>query len=550
MGNEKKMSLSVPVTFAKVDGDPHEGTFQKMVVRICSPGKNRNFSYISKEELDAAKPSLAYVPVVGRIYEKVNADGEVVGYYFGGHDYEVDDNFEWRPTTVPYGVMTVDEPWYETVQEFGRDVEYLHGYCYLWVGRWPELRDAAWDESFWYSQSMEMSYKDYTIYEEDSNFVEFHGCRFDAICILGYDPENPEYNTTPAFPSAGFLPAAEFSLNSAQFSQLMSEMKNQLASSFEHINNYQKGGIGLTTEMRDAIFAKFNLTADAVDFEVSEDMTEQELTEKLEAYTAQTPETTSDEPEAAPAAEPASDAGDVQMEAAEQIVEPAAEEQFAADDTAAETEPALFSATYREKECALDRAVRTLNQVKRGPDGNIVEEIYCYMIDFDDEYVFYNASRYTEGGCDDKMFRCGYSFDEANQAVLAGNCEEVFHKWLTAEEVQKMESDKNQLAELLKFKADVEASENASKVEAMLSEFSDLAGLDEFATIKEEAEQSATPDFANFELRLFALRGKQVIKPVEAQPKNVVKVGIDTDAVDTDNDGYGGLLNRVRNRNK
>ena len=229
MGNKPKPSLSVPVRFDKLECDPHEGTFQKMKVYICSPGKNRNYSYISKEELEAAKASLAYVPVVGRVYEKIDKkSGEVCGYYFGGHDYDFDENYEWRPTTVPYGVMTADEPWWETVEENGKSVEYLCGYCYLWVGRWPVLKDAAWNDTFWYAQSMEMHYKDYTIYEEDSNFVEFHGCRFDALCILGYDPVNKEYNTEPCFPSAGFVPVAEFSVNSEQFSQLMEEMKSQL----------------------------------------------------------------------------------------------------------------------------------------------------------------------------------------------------------------------------------------------------------------------------------------------------------------------------------
>lgn len=523
--DQKNLALSVPVHFSKVDGDPHEGTFQKMKVFICSPGKNRNYSYISKEELDAAKPSLAYVPVVGRIYEKIDKNGEVVGYYFGGHDYEVDENFEWRPTTVPYGVMTADEPWYETVTENGKEVEYLCGYCYLWVGRWPELKEAAWDDTFWYAQSMEMSFKDYSIYEEDSNFVEFHGCRFDAICILGYDPDDDRYNTTPCFPSAGFVPVTEFALSTDQFSHLMGELKEQLAESFEHNNDsHQKGGNGLTTEVRDAIFAKFALTMDAVDFEVTEEMTEQELTEKLEAFAAQNAADAGE-----PAEEPVSDAGEPE----------------GADGKA---EFALFSATYREREQMIAEAVSSLSRYEVDEDGNCIDEIWCYSVDFDDTYVYYKANHYTPDKHESKMLRCGYTIGEDNKVSLTGEAEEVFQRWLTQAEIDKIDEDKAQLASLIQFKNDTEKAESDAKVQKLLSNFEDLSSLEEFSEIKDEIEQAEKPDIAQFETRLFALRGKQV-KPAAPAQKSAVKVGIDQTMFSAqEDDEYGGLIQRARAR--
>ena len=51
-----KTLTSVSMPFAKIEPvKPVNDEFTLTKVYICSPGKNRNMSYISKEELDAAK---------------------------------------------------------------------------------------------------------------------------------------------------------------------------------------------------------------------------------------------------------------------------------------------------------------------------------------------------------------------------------------------------------------------------------------------------------------------------------------------------------------
>lgn len=494
-------SFSIPVPFAKITAQgPANKEFTLSKIWVHGIGKNRNFSYMSEENTKNALPSLPYVPVVGHLMQKFDDNGELCGYYFGGHDYEVTDDLELHALTVPFGVVVDNSFAFEDVEEFGKKVRYLTCNAYLWTGRYPELKEAIYSDDVWFNESMEVTNIQYRPLDEDSNYAEFLTWNYSALCILGKSDE-PEYHTEPCYISSRIEPV-KFDLNTNQFSQMMGEMREQLSLCFE--NQETEGGTTLTQQERDAIFAKFSLSAEQVDFEVTDDMTAEQLSEKLEAFA-----------------------------------------EAHKDDGNQHAEVVSFSLTYREKQAALEQLCSSMSYVKKEGD-TVTEELYCYMMDFDDDAVYYSMNLWTPDNYACKKKKRCYSMKDGT-AEWCGDAVDVFQKWLTAEEIQKLDDDKMQLEALTQFKKDTEKAAYDKQVASMLEKFSDVAGLQEYAAIKEEAEKSEVYDTANFEMRLFALRGMQVRTDNKPQPSNV-HVSIAHE--ETDDDGYGGLVSRAHNRRK
>ena len=221
-----------------------------MLVKIyaMATGKNRNFTYISKSDVEEAIPSAYYCPVVGHIRVYIDPDG-VEHSYMGGHDFEITDDWEIKDTTRPYGVIIEGSEGWETINEHGTDVEYLTLNAFLWVGRYPELNDAFYSDKVLFGQSMEINIDNYRPLEEDSNYWEILGFKFSAFCLLGKADENSTNGHTdknmehvePAFISASVIPY-EFSLDEfkLEFSLLKDKIKEFVEASSDDTAN--KGG--------------------------------------------------------------------------------------------------------------------------------------------------------------------------------------------------------------------------------------------------------------------------------------------------------------------
>lgn len=188
---------------------------------VAGVGKNRNMSYISKERMDNALPTLSYAPVVGHLIK-----GEDGTYRLGSHDVEFDtETWDFVPLTVPVGVVIADSFSYETVNEYGADVDYLCASVILWTGRYPQLFDCQYSDEIFCAQSMELSVQQYRVLEEDSNYTELLDFSFSALCLLGKS-DKPELNNEPCFISSRLEPI-NFSSNDfvAKFNELKEAVK-------------------------------------------------------------------------------------------------------------------------------------------------------------------------------------------------------------------------------------------------------------------------------------------------------------------------------------
>lgn len=213
---------------------PINEEFTLVKVYVQGIGKNRNSTYMSKENVEAALPTLSYCPVVGHLIEVTDDNGEK-HRFFGGHDWTFNEDWEIVDLTVPYGVVVEDSFDFEIVTEYGVEVEYLTANAILWTGRYPELYDAIYSEDIWFNQSMEINIAQgkYRPLEEDSNYTELLEWSYSALCILGKADKDStnghtdeREHTEPCFISSRIIPV-EFS--KSEFTELMNEMKEKIS---------------------------------------------------------------------------------------------------------------------------------------------------------------------------------------------------------------------------------------------------------------------------------------------------------------------------------
>lgn len=222
--------------------------FLLVKIYAMAPGKNRNFTYISKEDVIEAIPSAYYCPVVGhvRVYTDENGNEHV---YMGSHDFEITEDWEIKDVTRPYGVIVEGSEGWETVDEHGKEVEYLTFNAILWTGRYPELEEAAYSDDILFNQSMEINIDNYRQLEDDSNYWEVLGFTFSAFCLLGKADENSTNghtdkdveHTEPAFISAKVVP---YELTIDEFKKEFSLLKDKISQfclTNETVNDSERG---------------------------------------------------------------------------------------------------------------------------------------------------------------------------------------------------------------------------------------------------------------------------------------------------------------------
>lgn len=523
--------------------------FTLVKIMVCGAGKNRNMTYMSKENIEKfAKESLAYIPVVGHIIHGVNNNTGEEMSWMGGHDSEINwEDWTIKDLTVPYGVVCdSDEFEWETVNEYGEDVEYLVANAILWTGRYPELLDCIYSEDYWFSESMEIEIDQFRKLNEDSNYTELLNWHFSALCLLGKADDGSttghndkeQMHTEPCFISASVVPI-EYS--KTEFSELMNEMKDKLSfalkdqhsedseqfaaiEEFDIKNNNEMIGGNQVTK-KDEIAKKFGKDISELDFSV-EDMTDEEFENKMEELFGEK-----------------------------------------------KTESLAFSATYNQRREALRNALEPI--IVKDEEEKYIEETYYYVQDFDDNYVYVEVDHWNENGdYDCKHGRFAYVFDDEKiEVTIAGTFEEMILMWLTLDEKAKIDKERNEyeekystleeefanykeaystpnteVAELKEYKLNKESEERKIAENAVFTKYEENIGeTEEFASLKENA---GTYAIDALEKECLYIVGKYAIanKPENKETKPFKFSLGGEQAVKIETDPYGGLMTKYNKK--
>lgn len=523
-------TVSLPTRFEKSEGQEPDSRFQKVKIYIAHTGENLNHSIFSHDVLESMIPTLANIPILGYVgvNDEKNED-------FRGHEKRLsidDGKFKVSFETHAYGFVPVDnDAHFETTG--GK--EWLVTDGYLWT-RFVDAMELFDESNGSKGQSMEIS--DADGYTDDRGRVVFTNATFTGLCILGDDvpPAMTGSTISTVFSKEDFKSTfeemlAEFSAEKGEYALATKKKQNDEAAVVEEEQKPSSGSTASDTE-KPASSATSSASKPA-EKSASEDKEEPKTADKPAAPAASDPATAEDK--AATPSETTEEHGDN----AEMSVEKGEDEDISlsenesaysnkedkdsdetdGDDTSDDSDEdkkkfacgdgkkkkAVFELSLSNKEHAFIDAVRAKY-------GNSYEWIWLEAAY--EAYGIVGASQEEFSGA--QYFRIDYSVN-ADDSIKLGDKTEVFPMYVTAEEKNKIESDRvklsdleEQIKQLTAYKAGIEMQAK----EKSLDEAKGALTADQVKDIKSQFEVK-TPEEIEKEIAfaLYTTHKEEVMTP-------------------------------------
>lgn len=522
-------TVSLPTRFEKSEGQEPDSRFQKVKIYIAHTGENLNHSIFSHDVLESMIPTLANIPILGYVgvNDEKNED-------FRGHEKRLsidDGKFKVSFETHAYGFVPVDNnAHFETTG--GK--EWLVTDGYLWT-RFVDAMELFDESNGSKGQSMEIS--DADGYTDDRGRVVFTNATFTGLCILGDDvpPAMTGSTISTVFSKEDFKSTfeemlAEFSAEKGEYALATKKKQNDEAAVVEE----QKPASGSTaSETEKPASSATSSASKPAEKPASEDKEEPKTADKPAAPAASDPATAEDK-----AATP-SETTEEHDDNAEMSVEKGEDEDISlsenesaysnkedkdsdetdGDDTSDDSDEdkkkfacgdgkkkkAVFELSLSNKEHAFIDAVRAKY-------GNSYEWIWLEAAY--EAYGIVGASQEEFSGA--QYFRIDYSVN-ADDSIKLGDKTEVFPMYVTAEEKNKIESDRvklsdleEQIKQLTAYKAGIEMQAK----EKSLDEAKGALTADQVKDIKSQFEVK-TPEEIEKEIAfaLYTTHKEEVMTP-------------------------------------
>ena len=526
-------TVSLPTRFEKSEGQEPDSRFQKVKIYIAHTGENLNHSIFSHDVLESMIPTLANIPILGYVgvNDEKNED-------FRGHEKRLsidDGKFKVSFETHAYGFVPVDNnAHFETTG--GK--EWLVTDGYLWT-RFVDAMELFDESNGSKGQSMEIS--DADGYTDDRGRVVFTNATFTGLCILGDDvpPAMTGSTISTVFSKEDFKSTfeemlAEFSAEKGEYALATKKKQNDEAAVVEE----QKPASGSTaSETEKPASSATSSASKTAEKPASEDKEEPKTTDKSAAPAASDPasaedkaatpsETTDEHDDNAEMSVEKDDKEDISLSENENAY--SSKEDKNSDETDGDDTPddededdsdedkkkfacggkkkkAVFELSLSNKEHAFIDAVRAKY-------GNSYEWIWLEAAY--EAYGIVGASQEEFSGA--QYFRVDYSVN-ADDSIKLGDKTEVFPMYVTAEEKNKIESDRvklsdleEQIKQLTAYKAGIEMQAK----EKSLDEAKGALTADQVKDIKSQFEVK-TPEEIEKEIAfaLYTTHKEEVMTP-------------------------------------
>ena len=528
-------TVSLPTRFEKSEGQEPDSRFQKVKIYIAHTGENLNHSIFSHDVLESMIPTLANIPILGYVgvNDEKNED-------FRGHEKRLsidDGKFKVSFETHAYGFVPVDnDAHFETTG--GK--EWLVTDGYLWT-RFVDAMELFDESNGSKGQSMEIS--DADGYTDDRGRVVFTNATFTGLCILGDDvpPAMTGSTISTVFSKEDFKSTfeemlAEFSAEKGEYALATKKKQNDEAAVVEEEQKPSSGSTASDTE-KPASSATSSASKPA-EKSASEDKEEPKTADKPAAPAASDPakaedkaatpsETTEEHDDNAEMSVEKGEDEDISLsenESAYSNKEDKDSDETDGDDTpddededdsdedkkkfacgGGKKKKAVFELSLSNKEHAFIDAVRAKY-------GNSYEWIWLEAAY--EAYGIVGASQEEFSGA--QYFRIDYSVN-ADDSIKLGDKTEVFPMYVTAEEKNKIESDRvklsdleEQIKQLTAYKAGIEMQAK----EKSLDEAKGALTADQVKDIKSQFEVK-TPEEIEKEIAfaLYTTHKEEVMTP-------------------------------------
>lgn len=243
----KRSALSIPVMFEKTEEiSSADERFTRVKIWLMHLGKNVNGSVFDKEVVDAAIPTLGYIPIVGFIEENKMGEED-----FSDHRYvltRTENGIEEKYKGVAYGVVLSSEDNNAHYEDRLCDDGQIRTFLVVDGVAWNMFEEASaiLNRDVVKAQSMELQQDEDSFdgYEDEDGYFHFTKFSFRASCILGEDYEPAMANSTVEvqFTMSDFVKSLHTELKNkyTAFTKLLDESKQSPVD--ENVSTEMQGG--------------------------------------------------------------------------------------------------------------------------------------------------------------------------------------------------------------------------------------------------------------------------------------------------------------------
>ena len=451
-------SINLPVTYEI--SDYVDDRFKKVKIWIAHTGENLNYSIFTKDSLEKMSETLPYVPIVGYIEKNEEDENDFSDHRNSITIKDGDVNIEYM--CHAYGFIPEGA---KSSFEIRDGKEWLVGEGYLWT-KFEKSVDIFSNSNNSKSQSMEIDNIDGFI--DNEGRVNVDNARFSALCILGD-------NVAPGMQGSTI---EMFNANSVkdEIKEMVYEFSKKGDKSLEKDKEEKVEGSAEEKGKKTKTNAK----------EAKTDSDKKDTEEKVEDVKKNAKK--EDEEAKANAETKSKDEEDSDKtdEDKKKFVEKDEEDTKDVEDVEKEDDKEkkfqlVFEISHDDVRRCLYKAINE-------------EESYSWIIEVFDNHFIYQKETYEDDIYTTKFYDRQYVV--AEEKVTIGDEVEVFSKFLTKEEFDKIDADRNRVEELetelttlKEFKAE---KETADKME-ILETYSEKLSEEKFKEFSE--------GIANFEAK-------------------------------------------------
>ena len=493
------------------ESDVSNDGFMHLLFKVCHAGENRNYSNISKENLEKYKDTIKYRPVLASIITSPD-DASVLD--FNSHDIEIDDNGNPIYIEKQVGCFTADEPFLQYDEQ--NDKTYLMAHAVI-----PEEYTASADiirRKGGTKVSCEIAI-DTMNYNEDTGILDIIDFSFLGCCLLGDHVTEGMAGARADIESIADFSAENNSVTAnAEFNNTLVETLKKLNETLDKFNNKspdEKGGEDAMNKFEE-LLELYGLEESEIEFEV---------------------EGLSDEDLEAAFTEAFGDAEEFKKK------KKCSEENSEGDDDFA-------GCGKKKKRCSVNAEAGTVEFEMSHDDvrmalyslleSSLDENSYSWICEVYDNYFVYQKETYSDSG-----YKCNYykqSYSKNNDNVeLSGDAVEVFSTFVTESEKTALDMMRAQYDELKKFHDETIATQEQAKKDAILNDekYSEIADTEQFAELKKDAAKFSVEELETKAKLIFA---DVVVAKGEHIEKKVNKIGFNFSEKPKKAQAYGGLF--------
>ena len=493
------------------ESDVSNDGFMHLLFKVCHAGENRNYSNISKENLEKYKDTIKYRPVLASIITSPD-DASVLD--FNSHDIEIDDNGNPIYIEKQVGCFTADEPFLQYDEQ--NDKTYLMAHAVI-----PEEYTASADiirRKGGTKVSCEIAI-DTMNYNEDTGILDIIDFSFLGCCLLGDHVTEGMAGARADIESIADFSAENNSVTAnAEFNNTLVETLKKLNETLDKFNNKspdEKGGEDAMNKFEE-LLELYGLEESEIEFEV---------------------EGLSDEDLEAAFTEAFGDAEEFKKK------KKCSEENSEGDDDFA-------GCGKKKKRCSVNAEAGTVEFEMSHDDVRMAlysllesswdENSYSWICEVYDNYFVYQKETYSDSGYKCNYYKQNYSKNNDN-VELSGDAVEVFSTFVTESEKTALDMMRTQYEELKKFHDETIAAQDQAKKDAILNDekYSEIADTEQFAELKKDAAKFSVEELETKAKLIFA---DVVMAKGEHIEKKVNKIGFNFSEKPKKAQAYGGLF--------